>query len=145
MIRRPPSSTSTDTRCPYTTLFRSVFHQAIELQVVATGVEQVERVVVIRRIQREQLAEVTEAGVHRVAPQAHDLRPWQGPGDETGVQEIVRQLVDETRRPPGIGAGAFEVTGAKLCPVDARRARDAIQVEHLRRTDRKSTRLNASH
>src|SRR3546814_5473835 len=75
MIRRPPSSTSTDTRCPYTTLFRSVFHQAIELQVVATGVEQVERVVVIRRIQREQLAEVTEAGVHRVAPQAHDLRP----------------------------------------------------------------------
>src|SRR3546814_19473892 len=91
-------------------------------------------VVVIRRIQREQLAEVTEAGVHRVAPQAHDLRPWQGPGDETGVQEIVRQLVDETRRPPGIGAGAFEVTGAKPCPVDARRARDAIQVEHLPRT-----------
>src|SRR3546814_10438449 len=66
--------------------------------------------------------------------QAHDLRPWQGPGDETGVQEIVWQLVDETRRPPGIWAGAFEVTGAKLCPVDARRARDAIQVEHLRRT-----------
>src|SRR3546814_14899338 len=85
-------------------------------------------------MQREQLAEVTEAGVHRVAPQAHDLRPWQGPGDETGVQEIVRQLVDDTRRPPGIGAGAFEVTGAKLCPVDPRRARDAIQVEHLRRT-----------
>src|SRR3546814_15437583 len=97
-------------------------------------------VVVIRRIQREQLAEVTEAGVHRVAPQAHDLRPWQGPGDETGVQEIVRQLVDETRRPPGIGAGAFEVTGAKLCPVDARRARDAIQVEHLRRTARSEER-----
>src|SRR3546814_1918702 len=79
----------------------------------------------MRRIQREQLAEVTEAGVHRVAPQAHDLRPWQGPGDETGVKENVRQLVDETRRPPGIGAGAFEVTGAKLCPVDAPRARDA--------------------
>src|SRR3546814_5652346 len=105
----------------------------------------------MRRIQREQLAEVTEAGVHRVAPQAHDLRPWQGPGDETGVQEIVRQLVDETRRPPGIGAGAFEVTGAKLCPVDARRARDAIQVEHLRSTatrglfdDRRRKRLNSS-
>src|SRR3546814_3675087 len=89
-----------------------------------------ERVVVIRGIQGEQLAEVTEAGVHRVAPQAHDLRPWQGLGDETGVQEIVRQLVDETRRPPGIGAGDFEVTGAKLCPVDARRARAARSEEH---------------
>src|SRR3546814_1317110 len=85
-------------------------------------------------LQREQLAEMAEAVVHRFAPQAHDFRPWQGPGDETGVQEIVWQLVDETRRPPGIWAGAFEVTGAKLCPVDARRARDAIQVEHLRRT-----------
>src|SRR3546814_19476582 len=27
MVRRPPGSTRTDTRCPYTTLFRSHYHK----------------------------------------------------------------------------------------------------------------------
>src|SRR3546814_8105659 len=31
MIRRPPRSTRTDTLCPYTTLFRSPFHEDAEI------------------------------------------------------------------------------------------------------------------
>src|SRR3546814_3145252 len=39
MIRRPPRATRTDTLFPYTTLFRSLFHQEGGEAIVATGVE----------------------------------------------------------------------------------------------------------
>src|SRR3546814_13589289 len=45
MIRRPPRSTRTDTRFPYTTLFRSI--EAVPPRALAVGLGQLERVVAL--------------------------------------------------------------------------------------------------
>ena len=89
-----------------------VRHQAVEQYVIPAGVERIARVVVKRRLLFEEMAKIAQAGIDRVTPQADQLGPWQGTRDEAGVQEIVRQLVDEMRLARRGRTGAGEISCA---------------------------------
>src|SRR5262249_26847527 len=58
---------------------------------------------------REQLAEVAEAAVHRVAARVDDARIRQDQVDQRSVPEVVRHLVDDARLAGAIDARVVQV------------------------------------
>src|SRR3546814_3858067 len=122
MIRRPPRSTRTDTRFPYTTLFRS------RNRVADLGRETLHRLA-------DQIGalDVAEPGPARAEPVALRLPP----GDP--VQTLVRRRRKcRQRRCSGSRVGGLAVVE----PADTIGFADQF---HAVRQDRKSTRLNSSH
>src|SRR6185312_1177341 len=78
----------------------------------------------------EQLAEIAEAAVHRVAAQADDPGLRQRAGDESRVEEIVWKLVDEARLGAGRRAGTGNVGLAQSMPVDPAGPVDRPGIKH---------------
>src|SRR6185437_7519174 len=81
-------------------------------------VKQVARVVEMDRRVRKVLSKIGEAGIQRIASHADDPGVWQRVSNETGVQEIVRHLVDKARVVCRGRTRARQVTCTELPPVD---------------------------
>src|SRR3546814_2614746 len=118
MITRPPRSTRTDTLFPYTTLFRSLGHDA-----VCRGQSQalVDLRILRREVRHERAAD--DVGRHAAAvvgdPQADVVPALQ-------ARQVLHRLA------PRAHVQRFHVDSA-------------LTVHRLDRVDRKSTRLNSSH
>src|SRR3546814_20953827 len=94
MIRRPPEATRTDTRCPYTTLFRS----ARDLDQVVGKVDRGD----VRALARQRLAEQAAAA----ADVAHLRSTQRGAiGDVAQAHRVerVQRLLRALRLPPAVG------------------------------------------
>src|SRR3546814_7580048 len=133
MIRRPPRSTLTDTRFPYTTLFRSVGTHAL----LAKGIEFKRLGLVI--VDEEQRFGVT-----------HKERLKQLKSD---VHVLTLTATPIPRTLQMAMSGLRELSVIQTPPVDRLAVRtyvmpwDPVVVREalLREQDRKSTRLNSSH
>src|SRR3546814_21099707 len=94
MIRRPPEATRTDTRCPYTTLFRS----ARDLDQVVGKVDRGD----VRALARQRLAEQAAS-----AADVEHLRSTQrgAIGDVAQAHRVerVQRLLRALRIPPAVG------------------------------------------
>ncbi len=107
-----------------------VCHQAIEAQIVAPGIEQVVAVAVIREADGEQLTEVTQASIERIAAHTDHPRVGQCPCNVSDVKEIERQLIDEMSRACSGWPGAFQISAAQLLEVHRPATFDRLHVQH---------------
>src|SRR3546814_4957158 len=156
MIRRPPSSTRTDTLFPYTTLFRSIRYYTRE-----AGVRTLERE--IARLARKSLRSFLEGKADKVVITPANI------GDYAGVRKFrfgVGEEEDQIGATTGLawtevggelltveavtvpGKGTIRATG-KLGDVMQESIQAAFSFVKARAPaygiDRKSTRLNSSH
>src|SRR3546814_12596469 len=136
MIRRPPRSTRTDTRFPYTTLFRSLINRAPEYPRGPDGIAEDDRHQYARADQHEDLAAFRGGRLPYRHPPRHDIGP-DGDGEADHRQGEYDE--GEEKRQP-VAAPGFP-RAADGPPQQIARARH--QQRH--RQDRKSTRLNSSH
>src|SRR3546814_10602808 len=124
MIRRPPRSKRTDTRCPYTTLFRSALHVAARRQ------ETHGYAAVFRPGQVEDRQQVDIAD--RAQVERSDDEPFE------------RLIGGENEKREGKAEYAVRPVGCEraclLVRLPGRRRQRSIA-----QRDRKSTRLNSSH
>src|SRR3546814_10277765 len=130
MIRRPPRSTRTDTRFPYTTLFRSTERLGAQGTVLGGG-------------RYDGLIE-TLAGPHTPAV-----------GWAAGIERLAMLIdapVPETIEVAVVPLGEAAEVAAQKVLADLRRAGIAADMEfrgnmkrRMQKADRKSTRLNSSH
>src|SRR3546814_17670863 len=127
MIRRPPRSTRTDTRLPYTTLFRSRDGRAGEIGTVVAGQEQRRAGDLVR------LAGAAERGA--AAHPVHRL----GIGENPGPEHVGGDAAGADGVDPDAMAGEFD--RHRLGELVHRALRRVVGGQ----PDRKSTRLNSSH
>src|SRR3546814_3892914 len=142
MIRRPPRSTRTDTRFPYTTLFRSLaaaLEEAVGDQRIlanarhgAAGAAHADRPILDDRMIVAGAGRATHEG--DVAAQPEEL------GAQAGAEALARVKAGVARVVGDLVADAGEQRRALLRADQQRSA--ALDVGDL---DRKSTRLNSSH
>src|SRR3546814_16292488 len=92
MIRRPPRTTRTDTRCPYTTLFRSAQRFAVERDPI---IDQIERI-----LPQTQCGQCNFPGCRPYAEAIADGRADINqcpPGGEAGVRALAELLGREAK------------------------------------------------
>src|SRR3546814_2353039 len=133
MIRRPPRSTRTDTRFPYTTLFRSddlkvrlagtVYRELYGFEVTALRVGEL----IPFENRRDLLSGYDRCLRQQVPVYDSDRMTWRARGSEVGFERILVPFGEPLRTQRILGfAQFFDSEGKKLL-------------------DRKSTRLNSSH
>src|SRR3546814_12520722 len=130
MIRLPPRSTRTYTRCPYTTLFRSDY-QGIPVLDYGTPT----RIPVGRGIQLEAV------GTRQSISEGIDVN-----GTPMSLDDILASAISAVES--GDDAARTNALGAVETGVDHvinEQANQGIRAERLSSTDRKTTRLNSSH
>src|SRR3546814_8712620 len=93
MIRRPPRSTSTDTLFPYTTLFRSLTHGEIGVELVGrlrldTGRQLEDPAITIEDALDELAALPTIPVAHRAMASSPTARPMPMPRSEEHTSEL---------------------------------------------------------
>src|SRR3546814_3135190 len=145
MIQRPPQLTRTDTRLPYTTLFRSVadlWPVAVVHRLEAVEVDEGEREAPVAggaQCRGDPLLEVGAVG----QPGEHVVVGAVGEGG-LGRLELLGQLV----QPLALALAAVGRQGGQRVRCEERELAtelDVPAVEPLVALDRKSTRLNSSH
>src|SRR3546814_10050492 len=119
MIRRPPRSTRTDTRFPYTTLFRSA----------VTRVD-AHRIDVLDRADDDGIVVPVADGLHLIFLPAEERLLDQHLGGGRGI------------KPPGHDADEILLVVGDAA---AGAAKGEAGADDRRKADRKSTRLNSSH
>src|SRR3546814_19593266 len=144
MIRPPPRSTRTDTRFPYTTLFRSFAYTLLNARVredyqAGSGTPCTALNTTVQAGKR--IPGIAESNAY-VALNWGGESGWHA---GTNVRYLSRVAVNDTNSEAAPSYATVGLDGGYVFDLPAVRVRTFINLDNLLDRDRKSTRLNSSH